>query len=106
MTATATATRAAKSEGSIAAIFTSLTDEEHNTLPDRFVDLKKELWKDSLVESWREVLEALGPAVEEVAAKGSDVGSCSFGSVGSVLGTFTQVPLAHRSFRELAMMSS
>jgi acyl carrier protein phosphodiesterase len=81
MTTTATGTRAAKSEGSIADIFTSLTDEQHNTLPDRFVDLKKELWKDSLVESWREVLEALGPAVEEVAAKGSEVGSRSFGSV-------------------------
>ncbi|KAF8181820.1 hypothetical protein BJ912DRAFT_906656 [Pholiota molesta] len=73
MTATATGTRAAKSEGSIADIFTSLTDEAHNTLPDRFVDLKKELWKDSLVESWREVLEALEPAVEEVAAKGSEI---------------------------------
>ncbi|KAF5309928.1 hypothetical protein D9619_010556 [Psilocybe cf. subviscida] len=72
-TATATATRAAKSEGSIADIFTSLTNEEHNELPDRFADLKKELWKDSLVESWRQVLTELEPAVEEIAAKGSDI---------------------------------
>ncbi|KAF9479392.1 DUF1479-domain-containing protein [Pholiota conissans] len=70
---TATATRTAKSEGSIADIFTSLTNEEHTALPDRFIDLKKELWKDSLVESWRQVLEALGPAIEEIEFKGSDI---------------------------------
>ena len=73
MTATATSTRAAKKEGSIAAIFTSLTDEEHNVLPDRFTDLKRGLWNEGLVESWREVLAELETATEEVASKGSEV---------------------------------
>ncbi|KDR75460.1 hypothetical protein GALMADRAFT_247897 [Galerina marginata CBS 339.88] len=73
-TATATAsTRAAKDEGSIADIFTSLTGEEHNNLPERFADLKKDLWNDSLVESWRGVLEALPQAVEEISSKGSEI---------------------------------
>jgi len=68
-----TSTREAKGEGSIADIFTSLTNEEHNALPKRFSDLKKGLWVDSMVESWRQVLAALEPAVEEVAAQGSEV---------------------------------
>jgi len=68
-----TSSRAAKDEGSIADIFTSLTNEEHNALPDRFSYLKKELWSDGMVESWREVLTALETAVEETAAKGSEV---------------------------------
>jgi len=74
-TAPGSASRTAKDEGSIADIFTSLTGEEHNALPARFSDLKKELWKDELVESWREVLEALPSAVDEIVAKGSGVGS-------------------------------
>ncbi|TFK45112.1 hypothetical protein BDQ12DRAFT_695360 [Crucibulum laeve] len=65
--------RLPKEEGSIADIFTSLTDEEHNALPERFSDLKKEMWKDSLVESWREVLKELETTVEEVATRGSDM---------------------------------
>ncbi|KAJ3505316.1 hypothetical protein NLJ89_g7485 [Agrocybe chaxingu] len=73
MTAAAPATRKAKEEGSIAGIFTSLTGEEHSALPERFTDLKKGLWKDSFVESWREVLAELGTATEEVASIGSDM---------------------------------
>ncbi|KAF8953191.1 hypothetical protein BDZ97DRAFT_1679874 [Flammula alnicola] len=73
MTTAGTSTRTAKEEGSIADIFTSLTNEEHNVLPDRFTNLKKELWNDGMVESWREVLASLEPAVEEVASKGSDI---------------------------------
>lgn len=42
-------------------------------LPPRFVELKKKIWKDSLIQSWREVLIALDKAVEEVTAKGTDV---------------------------------
>ncbi len=77
LAAAASATRAARKEGSIADIFTSLTDESHVALPDRFVDVKRALWNDGLVESWRQVLEALEPAVENIAAKGSDVWSSS-----------------------------
>lgn len=71
--AAAAATRAARKEGSIADIFTSLTDESHISLPERFVDVKRGLWNDGLVESWRQVLEALEPAVENISAKGTDV---------------------------------
>ena len=74
----ASASRAARKEGSIADIFTSLTDESHVALPDRFVDVKRALWNDGLVESWKQVLEALEPAVENIVAKGSDVWSLSF----------------------------
>ena len=74
----ASASRAARKEGSIADIFTSLTDESHVALPDRFVEVKRALWNDGLVESWKQVLEALEPAVENIAAKGSDVWSLSF----------------------------
>ena len=65
--------RAPKEEGSIAAIFTSLTGEEHNVLPERFTSLKRDIFHEGLVESWREVLAELGPAVEEISTVGSDV---------------------------------
>ena len=71
--------RAPKEEGSIAAIFTSLTGEEHNVLPERFTSLKREIFHEGLVESWREVLAELRPAVEEISTVGSDVSfSCPF----------------------------
>jgi hypothetical protein len=62
-----------KGEGSIAAVFTSLSDETAQVLPGRFADLKKEIWKDGLVQSWREVLAALETAVDEVSTKGGSV---------------------------------
>lgn len=65
--------RQPKEEGSIASIFTTLTAEEHNPLPDRFSDLKKSLWKDSFVESWRDILSELEIAVENVSSRGSEV---------------------------------
>lgn len=65
--------RAPKEEGSIAAIFTSLTGEEHSVLPERFTSLKRDIFHEGLVESWREVLAELGPAVEEISTLGSDV---------------------------------
>jgi len=65
--------RQPKEEGSIASIFTTLTAEEHNPLPDRFSNLKKSLWKDSFVESWREVLSELEVTVEKVSLRGSEI---------------------------------
>ncbi|KAK7021923.1 hypothetical protein VNI00_017152 [Paramarasmius palmivorus] len=44
-----------------------------NNLPPRFVDLKKQLWKDELVESWNQVLAALHEKTEHVAKLGADV---------------------------------
>ncbi|PPQ85221.1 hypothetical protein CVT26_003959, partial [Gymnopilus dilepis] len=55
-TLTGAPTRKAKAEGSIADIFTSLTGEAAPTLPERFAELKKALWKEEMKESWREVL--------------------------------------------------
>ncbi|KIM77865.1 hypothetical protein PILCRDRAFT_825084 [Piloderma croceum F 1598] len=65
--------REQKEEGSIASLFTSLSGEAVQVLPDHFADLKREIWKDSLVQSWREVLFALEKAVDEVAAKGGSI---------------------------------
>ncbi|KAF9522626.1 hypothetical protein CPB83DRAFT_94441 [Crepidotus variabilis] len=66
-------TRAAKKEGSIADIFTSLTGGEQAALPPRFADLKKMLWRDEMVDSWKDVLEKLPKAIEEIEAKGSEI---------------------------------
>jgi len=63
--------RGQKAEGSIASLFTSLSIGGVQVLPDRFADLKKEMWKDGLVQSWREVLAALETAVDEVSIKGA-----------------------------------
>jgi hypothetical protein len=63
--------RAPKEEGDLTTFFKNLIG---NT---RFADLKKELWNDSLTESWRSVLEALKVKTDEVARKGSIVRICS-----------------------------
>ncbi|TIC34325.1 DUF1479-domain-containing protein, partial [Wallemia mellicola] len=61
-----------KDEGSIADVFASLSGDKAVELPQRFSDLKKEIWKDSIIETWRDVLAKLKPEVEEVAAIGSE----------------------------------
>ena len=61
-----------KKEGTIEDIFTSFT-KPAPPLPERFAALKKELFHDGLVESWREVLATLEGTTEEVAAKGTRV---------------------------------
>ena len=58
---------------SIASFFTSSSGEAAQAPPNRLANLKKELWKDSLVQSWGEVLAALEVAVDEVSAKGGSV---------------------------------
>ena len=62
-----------KEEGSIASVFSSLSAESEPVLPARFSDLKKEIWRESLTQSWREVLNELEGSIEEIAAKGADV---------------------------------
>ena len=62
-----------KGEGSIADVFASLSGEKAAILPERFRTLKNDIWKDSLIESWRDVLNELKPAVEETIELGSDV---------------------------------
>jgi hypothetical protein len=62
-----------KEEGSIASVFSSLSAGSDLTLPTRFSDLKKEIWRESFVQSWREVLDELDGSIEKVAARGADV---------------------------------
>ncbi|KAF4562978.1 hypothetical protein EYR40_007304 [Pleurotus pulmonarius] len=69
----ATATRRPRQEGTIASVFTTLTNEAEAPLPQRFVDLKKEIWRDDLRQSWKEVLDELGPAVEEIESRGGAI---------------------------------
>lgn len=72
-TVTTATARKPKSEGSIADVFSSLSGSAPVELPPRFADIKKAIWRDDFVESWREVLGELEIAVEEVAARGADV---------------------------------
>ena len=66
-----------KEEGSIASVFSSLSGDTP-TLPQRFLDLKKDIWTDSLSQSWREVCDELRGVVEEIAERGPDVLSSAF----------------------------
>lgn len=74
-----TPARKPKEEGSIASVFTSLSGSAP-ALPTRFSDLKKEIWRDVLVQSWREVLRELKGSVEKVVARGADVLQLAFPS--------------------------
>ena len=61
-----------KKEGNIAALFSSLGRAE-DVLPERFSQLKKDLWNDKLPQSWDEVLSELAAKTEEVARLGNEV---------------------------------
>jgi hypothetical protein len=65
-------TRKPKEEGSIASVFSSLSGTAP-ALPTRFSDLKKEIWKEALMQSWREILGELEGSIENVVARGADV---------------------------------
>jgi hypothetical protein len=69
-----TRSKVAKKEGDIISVFSALIDKNRPPLPARFSDLKKQLWNDSLSQSWRGVLEALKVKTNEVGQKGSSVG--------------------------------
>jgi hypothetical protein len=71
-TSTYTPARKPKEEGSIASVFTSLSGSAP-ALPTRFSDLKKEIWRDVLAQSWREVLDELKGSIEKVVARGANV---------------------------------
>jgi hypothetical protein len=72
ITSTYTPTRKPKEEGSIASVFSSLSGSAP-ALPTRFSDLKKEIWREALIQSWREVLDELEGSIEKVVARGADV---------------------------------
>ena len=66
-----------KEEGSIASVFSSISGSDP-ALPTRFSALKKEIWRESLTQSWRDVLDELKASIEEVATKGADVLKSAF----------------------------
>jgi hypothetical protein len=66
--------RLPREEGSISSIFTTLTPGEGQTvLPARFTELKRDIFKDELVETWRQVLNELESTVGEIVEKGNGV---------------------------------
>ena len=49
-------------------------------LPTRFSALKKEIWRDALTQSWRDVLDELKGSIEEIASRGAEVLELAFTS--------------------------
>ena len=74
-----------KEEGSISSVFTSLSGQGSEPLPTRFSDLKKSLWKDNMIQSWRKVLDALQVSVEEISHKREQVPVSHFDRVTCML---------------------
>lgn len=68
-----TSAESEKPEGSIASVFSSLGGDAFVPLEPRFLDLKKELFSDGLIESWRSVLEALEHRTAEICQVGNAV---------------------------------
>ncbi|GAA5864123.1 hypothetical protein JCM8547_005143 [Rhodosporidiobolus lusitaniae] len=67
----AAAAQAEKAVGDISAVFSSLAGDAFVPLEQRFSDLKKSLWNDGMIESWRSVLAALAERTEEIKEKGA-----------------------------------
>ncbi|KAF9019190.1 DUF1479-domain-containing protein [Hymenopellis radicata] len=68
------ASRKPKAEGSIAAIFASLdANKSTDGLPERFGQLKRDIFREGLVQSWREVVAELEVVTDKVVARGSEM---------------------------------
>ena len=72
--------RASKRAGTIEDVFSSSLNDIP-PLPPRFSELKKSLFKNSLVRSWNEVLKELQVVTEDVASRRQDVRSNSLVSI-------------------------
>ncbi|KAJ7312395.1 hypothetical protein DFH08DRAFT_896920 [Mycena albidolilacea] len=71
MTSSPLIPRQQKVEGDISAVFTSLRPSDPaNVFPPRFAELKRTIWNDALVQSWKEVLEALEVETARIAEQG------------------------------------
>lgn len=66
-------TRAQKNDGAILDFFSTLDPNVSHDLPARFSDLKAEIWNESLLQSWKEVLAELETETERIASLGSKV---------------------------------
>jgi hypothetical protein len=51
-----------------------------SALPARFSALKKEIWREALAQSWRDVLYELKGSIEEIASRGAEVLELAFAS--------------------------
>ncbi|POY75461.1 hypothetical protein BMF94_1363 [Rhodotorula taiwanensis] len=69
--AAAAQSEAEKAEGSIASVFSSLGGDAFVPLEQRFSELKKSIYSDGLIESWRSVLEHLERRTAEIREIGS-----------------------------------
>ncbi|GEM10971.1 DUF1479 domain protein [Rhodotorula toruloides] len=67
------ATLSEKDKGSIASVFSSLGRDSFVPLEPRFGELKKALFTDGLIESWRTVLTALEERTEEIRERGTQI---------------------------------
>ncbi|KAF7370278.1 Duf1479 domain protein [Mycena sanguinolenta] len=67
----ATSPRPQKVEGDISAVFASLRPSDpENAFPPRFAELKRSMWNEKLIQSWKEVLEALEVESARIAEQG------------------------------------
>ncbi|GAA5890452.1 hypothetical protein JCM6882_002925 [Rhodosporidiobolus microsporus] len=71
-TSAAPAEHVERAEGTIESAFPSIKGAPVIPLEQRFGDLKKALWNDGLVESWRSLLSALDERTQEIIERGSD----------------------------------
>ena len=80
--------------GNISSVFDVKTWEvDHQA---RFSELKKAIWKDSMIQSWAQVLTALKEATEQIEFLGSKVGSTTGNPPVRAQATVTQaVPRVH-----------
>ncbi|KAL0580982.1 hypothetical protein V5O48_001074 [Marasmius crinis-equi] len=58
-----------KKEGDISSVFSSLGRKE-DVFPERFAQLKREMWNEKLLDSWNEILAELETKTEEIASLG------------------------------------
>ncbi|KAF5363209.1 hypothetical protein D9758_008377 [Tetrapyrgos nigripes] len=72
MPASPTPSMIQKAEGTIASAFASL-EADNFVLPPRFKELKKEIWKENLVQAWKEILEELELRTNEIISQGGQI---------------------------------
>lgn len=73
-----TATQTTKPTGDISAVFPSLSGKKPEPLPPRFAELKVQRIRgkqEALKRSWARLLVSLEKEIDEIKAKGSDVGT-------------------------------
>lgn len=74
--------RRPKQAADISAAFSSLsTADQRNVFPPSFAELKRKIWKDGLLQSWKEVLEELEVTAARIAERGDAVSRLYAGTI-------------------------